>query len=281
MKQKIIGMAMLLACVAVIFGQVNAQTTEDHNVTMDIGNIAPQIISVAKTYPAGNIVPVESSTTEVKWTLLVLDGNGASDITGATFRMTDPLAATRVVNCVDEGDINSTTVNMTCTVNVPYFFNYDGSKTSNATATDTAGVLAIDTSGAWDIDLLEALTIAPATITFGSLTSGATNQKATNDPMVLNNTGNAASLDVQVTGQTLYSGANSILVGNFSVGVADDCAGNQMTGAAVSITSASIPIHSDATKNTESTYYCIPLVPFVPIGFYTTTTLWTVTGFMP
>lgn len=272
----IIAMTLLLA-----IGTIRSEDSNDFNVTLNIGNNAPMIIYVAQTSPAAAITLVEGSTTPVKWTVWITDLDGYGDISTVTFRMTDADSTnTRIVTC-SGSSLNSTTLNVTCILNIPYYFLSYDTGTTNATATDSEGVIDIDTTQTFTINELEAFTISPSTITFGTIYKGTTNQKATNDPIILNDTGNLNFGTVEIKGQNLISGINTfVITANMTASGSDIC-GDQYLEHNTKVTVASITIgrHTDASKPTSSAYFCADSVPsYLPIGSYVAPTSWVVYG---
>jgi hypothetical protein len=113
-------------------------------------------------------------------------------------------------------------------------------------ARDTSG-LSDRMSSTFTYNSLEAWNMTPTSIGFGAIYLGETDIGATDDPIVMMNTGNHGFLsgEIKVTALDLTGVTNSseyIPAGNFSVNIADAQGGNALVNdTAVAVTSASLP----------------------------------------
>jgi hypothetical protein len=124
-------------------------------------------------------------------------------------------------------------------------------------------------------------------LSFGSLTSGATNQNATDDPITVNNTGNYNST-IDVTALDLLGETDStdkIRADNFTISFIDaqECTnGTTMLNASAITVAYSLSNKGNLTagggSGQETLYFCMPTVPLVPTQTYSTTAggAWTI-----
>lgn len=280
MKRQIMSAFALFSTFLLMAGIGLADTSDTHTTALDVGNVAPVVNYVAKMSPA-TVNPTEGGTTATYWEVHVYDENGAGDVASVTLALTKGGQSTRsALTCTDIGDINPTTANFTCTVNMMYYDGAGADWAVNATGYDVGALLNSNTSATMTYGSLTAWTMTPTAINFGTLTLGDTNAKATDDPIYMNNTGNEAQTTIEITAKSLVGlvYADVFNANLFKVGIADDCAGTSLVhNVATPITSATLPVSS---TNREELYYCIPTVPGTGLSAdtYDTTTngVWTI-----
>jgi hypothetical protein len=79
--------------------------------------------------------------------------------------------------------------NYTCNLTM-YWYDQDGAWTIYANISDYGGNYVVNGTKTVTINTLTGLVMAPTSLSFPGILAGATNQTSTNDPLVLNNTGN-------------------------------------------------------------------------------------------
>ena len=107
--------------------------------------------------------------------------------------------------CFDSGDINSTTANISCSVPVWYFSSAGEWNITIAYIEYNGSFAAQNNTHNFTLSSTIAIFVGPANITFGSPVAGEDNATSTNDPVVVNNTGNVGitSGNVRITGRNL------------------------------------------------------------------------------
>ena len=170
------------------------------------------------------------------------------------------------VTCAPDNDINSaTSLNFSCSVKV-WYYDTIGDWSVNVTVKDANGGVGANTTTNFTLDELTAMKMAPTALTWGSLGVTDTNTLSSNDPIVINNTGNDNSNNVAVTGTNLHgevTTGEAILAANFTVHTADACdAGTAMVNnSAQTVSGASVTKgnHSanDGSTGQEQLYFCI------------------------
>ena len=100
-------------------------------------------------------------------------------------------------------------------------------------------------------------------MTFSDISPGATNTEATNNPMLMNNTGNLIR-NVEVNATNLYGESNpsyALYAMNFTVKTTAGCGGTAMASQAYTqVSGASLPVGNYTLGDTtgqEELYYCL------------------------
>lgn len=267
-----------------LIGSVMGANTQTHTVNLTVGNNVPTV-DLVKLQTSTPINPTESSTTATVWEVHVTDLDGVSNIANARMDITKTGENTRSdTTCSLIGGIDADTNNYTCTVNMQY---YDGNSTwtVNASGTDINGAQGENTTQTLTYGSLIAFTISPTAINFGSINPAQSDAKATDDPIVLTNTGNInmSVIEVNATDLVGISTATDFLAGNFTVGITDDCATSgvsMVTNTYTQITNSACNRAGFSWASTEDLYYCIPTVPNVLQDIFDTQAKgsWTIKG---
>lgn len=151
---------------------------------------------------------------------------------------------------------------------------------TQVTAGDQVGTVSNDTSTnapTYAYTTLIATDIDSLSISFGSVTSGTSNNPASENPTTLSNTGNA-NMNINVTGADLTGGIYTFAIGNFSVDLDSNPAGEQsLTTVSTQVAGASIPIGSDGTPSPTEELYWFADVPTIQPETFTGT--WTLTQY--
>lgn len=269
--------AMLMATLPLavpVFG-ATADTT---SVTSTVGNRAPVVYDVTDISAQD---PTEGTTTTVTFNCSVNDPDGNADISvvNATFNRTGEPDRTDA-SCSEVATVNSTAKTYECQINMQ-FYDETGTWTDTCFAEDS-GVLSDTLAETFTYNELEAWTMTPTSLNFGTIYLGQTSVGATDDPIVMTNTGNhdltgeIKTTALDLVGTTTPS--EYIPAGNFSVNVADSSGGDAMiNNTAVTISSTTL---DRGSSSTEDLYFYIEEVPASGLSYqvYDTSTLgeWTV-----
>jgi hypothetical protein len=286
----ILGMIFLLPFASAgilnwITGKASSQ-----NLTMgaDVGNTAPIITYVA---PVSATNPVEGSTRTVtfKFTAYDHDNNNPAvhDLTDGSARA-ELLngATTRSATCTIVAEDKEKTSNYTCSVDM-YYWDTAASWKINVTIKDASNAWAENSTTSFTYNSLTAFVMAPVAINWTSLSPGSTDNQATNDPSVLNNTGNYESTNIQINTTTLVGVTdNTKTIGgsNFTSKIDDPaCTGTVLSEVSeyVQVASAALPkgnLSAGSGAGQEELYYCLDVPASVTKQTYDTSAkgAWTV-----
>lgn len=228
-----------------------AATTGTFNVTLSISNSAPTI-----TYVNGSVSesPNEGTIKNVTIYFQATDINGADDINISTVnltvnRTTEPIRTQH--SCASKGT-SGNVMTIECNVTM-YWYDEDGAWTINASIKDNSGSQAENTSQTMTYGTLSAMTVTKSSLSFSG-TPGDENVEPTENPQVINNTGNQDFTEVNLTGYDLQGNVTTteyILVGNFTVNVSDSSAGygQIVTNTSFQITGASLARGATSTED--------------------------------
>ena len=251
-------------------------SSQAQNVSVGVVGANPVIISV----PQITAIPIESNSTNVTFTVNVTDPDGVNDINDSTV---SPVIAngsvTRSGSCSLSIDMNSTTANYSCSVIMWYFdaSSSDTSWTTRVQAKDRGNLTLMNGTATFIYQPLPAMVISPSQISWLSVVPGALNQNASDDPTIINNTGNYKGI-INVTAYNLIGQTNPIELipaSNFSVSSTNglECSTGTFlvnaTGIGI-VGSNSNPGNLSAGGGKSNLYYCIPLVPSVSSQTYST-----------
>ena len=147
-------------------------------------------------------------------------------------------------------------------------------------AKDLADAIATNESAVFQYNLLQSIVISPQGINFNVVT-GATNQTATNDPTIINNTGNYDFWSgINITGQNLTGVTNSgysIAAANISVNISANANGDKMQrNAPVRLSNANLT-HGPPGASNISLYFYIDVPTGLSAQVYNVTAPWEIT----
>jgi hypothetical protein len=248
---------------------------------------APPTITYIQQIPNTDLT--EENYTNVEFNVTVSDENGASDINYSSViaNFTREGETLRSGSCTNiSGQDTPTTMNFSCTIEM-WYWDENGNWNITVTASDNNGESAINTTEYFQINLLQAIKIAPNGIFWNNLVSGAENQTASNST-VINNTGNYnATGKIEINATNLYNGEFYIDVANISMGTdtGSECNGTFMQASEDVAVSGVVLERGNLTLGTsnDTIYYCMIEVPSnLPSGTYDTTTAgaWTIRLFL-
>ncbi|MBI5804067.1 Ig-like domain repeat protein, partial [Candidatus Pacearchaeota archaeon] len=230
--------------------------------------------------------PTEDNFFGIEFYFTMNDSDGVDDLNDAGVvanftRAGEPLRQNSSCSPIP-GANTTTSQNYSCTIDMWYF---DDAGLWNITllGKDIGGEVAQNVNTTFQYNLLKAIQISHTALSFDA-SIGAENQTSTNDPTLINNTGNYNAVNISFVGINLHGEENSsffIDVANISVGLTTGAANPECNGAllfngtVVNITGTSLNRgnHSinNGTLGQEQFYYCILIVPRgIPSQTYST-----------
>ena len=250
---------------------VNNNLNSTANVTFSIAsNTAPIVTGVTI---ASSFNPTENSLTSIQFNFTAFDAEGSSNLNTIGIANFSRVGETTRQNttCSQLNTFATNYANYSCIMNMWYF---DGSGNWNITIeiNDTSNAKGQNTTTTFTYNQLSAFVTSPSTLTWASLSPGLTNQTSNNDPIILNNTGNANITIIQINATNLKGETDSskgIWAGNITMalvtGSSIECNGNtnQTTilsaSAFVNITNATLPYGNLSVSGNaaENLYACI------------------------
>ncbi|MBU1030411.1 MAG: right-handed parallel beta-helix repeat-containing protein [Nanoarchaeota archaeon] len=250
---------------------VNLTESKQINIllTATPSNTAPTITSV-QSLSAQN--PTDGTTTSVEINFTVQDTDSNHNHTSTSVSFTKD-AVSRTGTC-SNNTLDSENVTYNCSVDMQYY-DLPGSWTINVSIEDDEGESAYNDTTTFTYNYLYAFRLEKASISFSSAVPGTQGLNASDDPQILNNTGNANFTYVNITGYDLAFGANRIGFGNFTVNATVDSAGFKV-GSNNLISGATLPRNS-----TQYLYIWLDLPTSLLNGTYTTnsTTQWLIEAY--
>ena len=260
----ILGMIFLLpfASAGILNWITGKASSQNLSMGATVSNTVPIITYVA---PISNQDASENGakTVTFKFTAYDHDNNGAiHDLADGSARAEFLTGAepTRYAACtfVDAQNTEKTS-NYTCSVEM-WYWDLAGSWKINVTIQDASSAWAENSSTSFTYNQLTAFVMAPTTLNWTSLIPGAQNQGATNDPTVLNNTGNDPIDNIQINATTLVGVTDptkTIAGNNFTAKITDPaCDGTILKDDATYIQIASAELLR-GNNTQEDFYYCL------------------------
>lgn len=246
-----------------------AGTSAYFNVSLTISNAAPTIVSV----DAISDTPTEGTTKVVSFYFNASDTNGVSDIPASNALVQINRSGVTLSSGSACAVIGSTaTMNRyQCNVTINYY-NLPGSWTINASVFDGASALATNVSQIYTNGNVYGITLSTNSLTFSG-SPGQNDISASNNPQVVNNTGNNAITSINITAVNLANGGSYIGVGNFTANITNAATGQTL----VNNTPTTISGSSVAVQGTRNLYLFLDIPSGLTNGTYTSTSSWTVT----
>lgn len=243
------------------------------NVT--VGNTAPTILNVSAV---ANKDPVEAGANKITFETYVNDVDGSGNIQAVMAEFQEGNIRRVNRSCYNIGDFNSTSRRFQCTVDL-YWFDSNTAWTVNATVYDaaTATGSGTNTSTSFTFNSLKAFVMGVSSgsstgLTWPTVSLRDTNTASNNDPLLLNNTGNAniSASNINVTGYNLIGETTNTqylpvvnMSVHFTTGSSVECTGGiALTNATATIvTSANMTkgnyTVNDGTTGQEQLYFCL------------------------
>jgi len=248
-------------------------TSNPQNVSVTVTGgtkiVVETIDLINKTY-----IPQSNSFINIRIYATLYDADGVNDINDSSVKANYSRRSDETIrvnnSCTLVGDLDNYRANFTCVIKLWYW--------------DGAGIWNISVSGNdlgnltrahnisevnFTYEQLKSMDISPPTISWDSITASATNEKADNDPTIVNNSGNYNGT-IEVTGIDLSGetiATEYIFAENFTCGPVDDCA---TSGTALVNASATTITNTAANRGNlsagagnETLFWCIPAVASV------------------
>jgi hypothetical protein len=240
-------------------------------VNITIGNNVPTITWVQAI---SSQTPIDDTIKPITFNFTATDADGYSNINVSTAESRFQLAgeATRSnLSCVNWSQ-SGNDVNFTCTIDMWYFDKADTSWVINVTIRDINNADGENSSTTFQYSTLLGMKMSPTFLNWTEIGLSNTDVGSNNDPILINNTGNDETVNINVTALNLqgeettdeYIYANNFTVENASQG----CTGTTMSNAtSLNVTSAILyrgnhSLHyQNETSGQEQTYYCLKGVP--------------------
>src|SRR3989344_5671033 len=226
-------------------------TLQDYTVTA--ANNAPQITNVLFSDP---VSPTEDSYTPTVINFTAYDADGASTFSTAKInvtRSTEPVRQNS--SCIQLNTFGTNYANYSCTVQM-WYFDEAGSWNITVAINDTTSLDAENSSNSFTYSLLTSFKLSPSAITFPEIKPGALNTTSSNDPLLMNNTGNkaiaAGSIDLNAThlvGET--DNTKALYAGNFTISLAAN-GGIECGGTTTNVTTLARAVYTAITNSTLS-----------------------------
>ena len=225
--------------------------------------------------------PTENSLTDITFYVTMADADGVNDLNDTSVRANFTYLGTGTrqnTSCLLMNDIDTFSANYSCTIRL-WYFDAPGTWNITVAGSDIGNQSLIqNTTTIFQYNQLQAVVLSPGSLSFPTVSPNATNQTASNDPTLINNTGNynVTSGNLRVTALNLHGQTDTsyyLPVANFSVdtdtGSFAECTGgtSMVNGTATGVTGAVLYRGNnsvgagDTTSGQEQLYYCILRVP--------------------
>jgi hypothetical protein len=265
------------------------QSYVDLNITVGAPNIT-HVYNETMTDVSGG--PTAAITTNVTINFTAFTEAGASSLADSTAQINftneiDGSSNTRSNTTCDVAEESGNYVNYTCNVTM-WWWDANGTWNITAYVEDNSGNEARNVTRDFQLGPTTGFVMAPGNLSWGAMAPGDVNQTPTNDPLLMNNTGNQniSSADLQVnatnlTGETTSS--DFLFAENFSVsytttGTNPECSSTTSTlmsaSAFTAITTANMSAGNyttnDGLTGQEELYVCLRTVGSVSSQKYST-----------
>lgn len=264
--------SVLILLVVPFILKTEAATTGTFNVTLTISNSEPRIVWVNDSI---SVSPSEGSYTLVTIRFNATDNNSAADLNDSTAQVWLNLSSETMrgnASCEDVAE-SGNTVTYECQMQL-WYWDMDGTWQINASVEDNSGVYTQNTSATLTYGDLAAMQVIKSDLTFEGV-PGDENVAATENPQVINNTGNRAFTAVNITAYDLEGVTDSdytIGAGNFSINVSDSSIGQALVNATtMQVTDSSLP---RGNQSTEDLYVYLDIPSGVLGQTYAAMNLW-------
>lgn len=149
-----------------------------------------------------------------------------------------------------------------------WYFDKNGAWTINATIQDINSAYGENSTTTFTYNSLTAMVMAPTSLTWPAIGVAATNTGSNNDPITVNNSGNAPSLSINVTALNLRGETTTtqfIYAANFTVdNITEGCSGTAMANAtSTNVTNANLGRgnnslnYNNQTSGQEQIFFCL------------------------
>lgn len=249
-----------------------------------------------------SISAVEDSVLRLQVNITVTDADGAADINDSSVDINvsstgEPSKLNQ--SCMYNGQQTSTSRNYSCHFDM-WFFDAAAFWTINATANDFGTGNYKYNASTFYYGSTQAIKLGPTSLTWAGLSPGQRNQTSTNDPLLINNTGNYMVQNLTVRGINLVGAADPsyvIDVRNFTADIetSGSCSGSNCVECIVDTSGVTMQNNTelrivnanvtrgnytigDGNTGQDQIYFCMPLVPSNLVSqTYSTPDEWTFT----
>jgi hypothetical protein len=250
-----------------VFGVLGNSTT--FNVTLIVNSGSPTITNVEAITDSPN----EGTTKIISFYFNATHPNGVINIpaTGADIRINQS-----GTTLTDNGCIVKSTAGITnryeCNITIDYYTS-PGDWTINATIVDLVANSVSNTGSSYTNGNTYGITLKTVSVSFAGI-PGATDVGATQNPQYVNNTGNVAFNQINLTAYNLVSGADSIGAGNFTANTTSSSGAGHIlsNNTAITLTNSSIPV-----QGSRNMYIYADIPAGIANGTYTNVNPWIVT----
>lgn len=263
-------LSLLIFSTAENWWYAEAANSSSFNVTLVISNSPPNISGIDATRTG---TPTDGTTTTVYVLFNATDLNGAGDIdaTSAAANLSKNGQANRLSSSCQEyaAWTAGNTKGINCSITM-WYYDAPGTWTINVSVEDNANSEANETlPNGFTYNTLHAMQISLSTLTFSADEPGTDNVTASNNPLIVNNTGNGNYSNMNLTAYGLNNTDSNIGPGNFSV---------NLTSAAWGITlEREVMLNQSLNLNgTQNLYFQMNIPAGISTGNYATATEWIV-----
>ena len=253
------------------WGKITGRATSDTTaLNITIGNSAPTI-SFVQAISATDPTIGTSKTITFNFTATDSDGAGNINTSTAAGYLQRSGETTRSNTSCSNWASSGNNVNFTCMIDM-WYYDQNGAWTINTTIRDINSATGTNSSTTFTYNLLTAMNMSPSSLSWASVGLTATDTGSNNDPIQINNTGNDAGLNINVTAINLQGEVTTtqyIFANNFTVESASEgCSGTAMVNATTTnVTSALLNRgnntlnYNNDTSGQEQIYFCLKGVP--------------------
>jgi len=261
---------------------LTGKATQPTNVDIGVGNTAPTIPSVETI---SDVSPTSTTFKTVTFNFTAYDHDENTDLNDSTASATFTKdAVTRSDVLCSPGAASGKTKDYSCSIDM-WYFDVPGVWSVSVTVKDNSDATATNSTTTFNYSPVTAFEISPPTLTWGTLSPGAIDQKSNNDPTIMNNTGNYESSAITINATDLKGltlNTKIIYGSNFSSNTLDACGGTALSSSVfVNVTGAALArgnLSLGGGVGQEELFYCLNVPPSVTKQSYSTSEMgaWTI-----
>jgi len=205
------------------YKKVTGEAVSQVDLNISVGGGTVPVITFITNLTAVTLTEGPSTTAiYVNFTATDADGAGNLDDSTAAINFTRTGETTRYNSTCTELVSSGNEANYSCVVTM-YWFDEAGAWTINASIADFSSNVVYNDTSTVTLNTLTGFSSSPSVLTFSTINAGSSNNSASNNPLLLNNTGNQAIAygGVKINATNLVGETTSSLAlysGNFSVG---------------------------------------------------------------
>ncbi|MCF7900880.1 hypothetical protein K9L67_01510, partial [Candidatus Woesearchaeota archaeon] len=255
-----------LSCTPYDSQNYGAQTNT--SIIIPATNTAPTITYV-ESISSQDPQESQNKSISITYTVTDTDGNETINVSSASTIFSKGAIERTNTSCIST-NINSTSINITCTIQMTYY-DEPGTWNINVSIQDNSAAYVENTTTTMTYNELSAISLNVNEITFGTANIGQENVSGTT--LIVNNTGNVNFTQIQIKGYDLTNETNTISAGNITVNVTDSSIGQQIiNNTLINITNAQL-----IKQTIEQIYFYIDVPNIVlPAKQYNSMQPWTI-----